>query len=288
MSDNITIAVYQGKILQGNAIENLNKTIQQLEIAESKGVDILCMPESFLHGYFESKNEAVNHSICLDSDEYRQLLGRLSRFKKTTLLLGVNEQYKNEIYNTVVVIEGGQHIGSYRKAYTYSPYDYFSLGKEFPIFEKKGVRYGIVICIDCMYQEPAHILALKGAQIIFCPMFNKVKNDARMLNFLNSKSHFIARAFENESWFAASDIVWEDDGKYICPGSATIFNKNGEMVSVSIPFSESLLQYQIPLGMLRDDSWEQTHYRRMLGNPDLREILMIEYVKNTIINKGLL
>jgi len=51
-----TVAAFQGPIKQGNVQCNLDKTVQQLELAESKGVDVLCMPESFLHGYFESKN----------------------------------------------------------------------------------------------------------------------------------------------------------------------------------------------------------------------------------------
>ena len=54
------VAAFQGHIKQGNAKYNLNTTLQQLEIAESQGIDILCMPESFLHGYFESKQNAIN------------------------------------------------------------------------------------------------------------------------------------------------------------------------------------------------------------------------------------
>jgi predicted amidohydrolase len=281
ISKKLSIAVFQGKIQYRNLNANLEKTIEQLTIAEARGVDILCMPESFLQGYFDSKEDAINNSIELDGEEYLKILDALKVFKKTTLLLGINEKCGNEVYNTVVVIENGKHIGKYCKAYTYPPYDYFSLGKEFPIFEKNGIRYGIIICIDSAYQEPAHILALKGAQIIFCPMFNRINNDARMLNYLNRKSHFISRAFENECWFASSDIIFENDGKHVCPGSATILDKNGEVVCVSEPFSEMLLQYDIPVSFLRDDDWRHNHYRRLLGNAELRKIANAEYIKRT-------
>lgn len=276
----ISISVFQGKI-QDDANANLEKTIEQLTIAESRGIDILCMPESFLHGYYESKKDALTHSIELDSKAYSKILERLRAFKKTTLLLGINEKCGNDIFNTVVVIENGQHIGKYRKAYTYPPYEYFSLGRDFPIFEKKGIRYGIIICIDSVYLEPAQILALKGAQIIFCPMFNKVEHNAKMLAYLNRKSHFIARAFENECWFASSDIILENDEAHVCPGSATILNKNGEVICVSEPFSEMLLQYDIPIRSLRNDDWTHSHYRRLLGNNELREIAKVEYIKRT-------
>jgi len=57
-NSDFTVAAFQGFIKQGNTQANLDKTLQQLELAESKGVDVLCMPESFLHGYFESKQDA--------------------------------------------------------------------------------------------------------------------------------------------------------------------------------------------------------------------------------------
>ncbi|WP_419421414.1 carbon-nitrogen hydrolase family protein (plasmid) [Legionella sp. D16C41] len=280
----LSIAVFQGEIQPGDFNTNLEKTIQQLDIAEARNIDILCMPESFLHGYFDSREEAFAHSIDLDSAAYSTLLEKLKRFNKTTLLIGLNEKQGNEIYNTVVIIEKGRHIGKYRKAYTYSPYDYFTLGQEFPVFEKKGIKYGVVICIDCAYQEPCHILALKGAQLIFCPMYNKVKHDARMLNYLNRRSHFIARAFENECWFASSDIILENDEQYVCPGSASILDKNGEVVCLSEPFTEMLLQYNIPITSLRDDNWSHSHYRRLLGNNELRKIAHAEYIKRLALN----
>ena len=123
----LSVGVFQGKIQTGNANANFEKTIEQLNLAETRGIDILCMPESFLHGYFETKEEAVVHSIDLDSEAYSVILEKLKQFNKTTLLLGLNERHNNQIYNTVVVIEKGIHVGKYRKAYTYSPYDYFNL-----------------------------------------------------------------------------------------------------------------------------------------------------------------
>ena len=107
----LKVAAFQGHIKQGNAKYNLNTTLQQLEIAESQGADILCMPESFLHGYFESKQNAIKHSIDLESTDYAKSLDQFKKYTKTTLLLGLNERKGDNIHNTVVVIENGKHIG---------------------------------------------------------------------------------------------------------------------------------------------------------------------------------
>ena len=130
------------------------------------------------------KAQPLHHTIDLDSSEFAELCIRFKEFSKTTLLVGLNEREKGKIFNTVVVIEQGKFIGKYRKAYTYSPYDYFSLGQDFPVFEKKGIKYGIIICLDSTYREPAHITALNGARILFCPSFNRVPKTPEMLKFL--------------------------------------------------------------------------------------------------------
>jgi len=154
-----SIAAFQGSILERDFEHNVETVLKQLEIAESKNVDVLCMPESFLHGYFDSKEEALQYSIDLSSTEYAKLLEQFSQFQKTTLLLGLNEKQGDKIYNTVVVIGNGKHLGQYRKAYTYPPYNYFTLGKEFPVFEKRGVKFGITICIDSAYMSSMLLIA---------------------------------------------------------------------------------------------------------------------------------
>lgn len=263
MTDYLTVAAYQGPIKEGEAEANLEKVLAVTEIAEQRGVDILSFPESYLHGYFPHKEAAMNHSIDLASDAFKKLCKRFAAFKTTTVLLGLNELVGNEIFNTVIVIENGLCIGKYRKAYTYVPYDYFSLGNEFPVFTKKGVRYGIIICLDSAYREPAHIAALKGARIIFCPSFNRVQKDARMLNYLHRKSHFIARAFDNHCWLVVSDIVW-DAMDESCPGFSSIFSDDGELIARAEVFQETILQYSIPL--------KDLHARkkvRLFGKPEL-------------------
>ena len=115
-------------------------------------------------------------------------------------------------------------------------------------------------------------------QVLFCPCFNIVTHDAKMLNFLNRKSHFISRAFENECWFINSDIVWENDGNHVGPGYATILNRNGEVVCKSEPFTEMQIVYNIPTKEMRVSEWHEDHYRRILGNPKLQKILNEVYV----------
>jgi predicted amidohydrolase len=47
-------------------------------------------------------------------------------------------------------------------------------GRDFLVFERGGVKFGVVICSDGGYVEPSRILALKGARVIFSPHFNYI------------------------------------------------------------------------------------------------------------------
>ena len=272
----LTVSAYQGSVEEGNPKINFENLLKIMYEAESRKVDILCLPESYLHGYFPTQEQALQHSLELDSPEFRNICQQLEPFQHTTLLLGLNEKYNDKVFNTVVVIEKGQYLGKYQKAYTYPPYDYYSLGREFPVFEKKGIKYSIIICLDSVYREPALISALNGAQIIFCPMFNRAhKADTRILNYLGSKSHFVSRAFDNQCWLVASDIVWDKNDDQVCPGYATILDDNGQLVAQAQAFQEMLLIYAIPMALLTS----ATAFKRRLGNQELFDQVKLAYDK---------
>jgi len=270
--DYLNVAAYQGPCIEKSPEKALEKTYQIMQMAEQKKVDILCMPESFLHGYLDSKELALQYSVDLQSNEFAKLCATFKEFHNTTLLLGLNEREGEKLFNSVVVIEKGKCIGKYRKAYTYTPYDYYSLGREFPVFEKNGVPYGIIICLDSAYREPAHITALNGARLLFCPSFNRVYKDSKMLFYLNRKSHFIARAFDNHCWLVCSDIIWDKNDDQICPGYACIFNDNGEIVVNAEYFVETLLTYAISKNHLLERK-----FMRLYGTPELFEIVQSSY-----------
>jgi predicted amidohydrolase len=269
--DFFIVAAYQGTINENDSQANLDKIFAVTKYAETMKVDVLCFPETFLHGYFSSKSEAMQTAIDLRSIEFANLCKRLSCFHHTTILFGLNEKEEDKIYNTVVVIENGACLGKYRKAYTYVPYDYYSLGRDFPVFEKKGIKYGVIVCLDSVYREPAYITALKGARIIFCPSFNRIQKDVRLFNYLHSNNWFISRAFDNHCWFVTSDIIW-DKGDEVSPGFTSIFNDEGEIVGKAEAFQEMVITYSIPLNILKENN-----KLRIMGNHDLFEIIKNTY-----------
>jgi len=159
----LRVGHYQCECAPGDYEANIVKVIEGLEFAEHEDLDIMVFPESFLTGYFTEMEKFQRWSWAMDGPEMRGFLKRVSGFT-TLFMVGVNEKRDGKIFNTVILVERGEIRGSYSKAFPCSEHE--TPGREFPVFEKNGVKFGIVICADGGYIEPTRILALKGAEEI--------------------------------------------------------------------------------------------------------------------------
>jgi len=92
------------------------------------------------------------------------------------LVLGFLERRDQSLYNSVIIIDPeGDIIGRYSKThfaqgYSVNP-EFYKPGDDYPVFDTPFGKVGILICYDRQLPEPARILALKGAQILFLPSY---------------------------------------------------------------------------------------------------------------------
>lgn len=242
MESLLTIAAYQGPAVINNSDAAIEKILAVC--AKEPNADIICFPEAFLHGYFDNATDARRQSIVIPSPSLEEMLKRFSHIK-STIIIGVNELYTNEIYNTALVIEGGKLIGSVRKSTTYPPYDYYSLSDECQVFYKNGIGYGIAICCDINYLTRVNQLACQGAQIVFCPMWNIVERSHNFVPYMHSKNHLVSKALENKVWMVCSDVIAHTETT-LGVGCSCIIDPLGNVVANAQPLTENILIYHIP------------------------------------------
>lgn len=274
MIDHFIVASYQGPLIENNQEAALDKIEELLVRADANAVDVLCLPEGFLQGYFEDGVMAERSAISLDEPSFQGILQRFRRYK-ATLIFGLNEKRADGLYNSAVVIQEGQLLGKYAKAHL--ELSYFKQGSDFPLFERRGVKFGVIICLDSTYLEPARILALQGVQILFCPMCNRTNlayYEANHPKLMRQKSHFIARSSENHVWFVASDCIYPNDGARVCPGYSSIYNAEGELVASATAFQEAFLVEAIPM-----QSLQKRKTKRVYGDPVIAKKLVQQMQK---------
>ena len=218
----------------GDFAGNFQKVIASLERADRDRIDIVSFPECFLTGYPDDGETARRDAFTIDSPQIMQLLGATSHFE-AAFIVGFNELRGADLYNTVVVVHKGHLLGHYSKCSAYMKFH--KQGREFPVFTHKGLTFGVIICSDGGYIEPARLLALQGAQVIFAPHFNYIGAAGLISHFMKVRADHTARAVENSVYFVRGNNV-SLGGKEECItgyegigyGDSYIVDPSGEIV----------------------------------------------------------
>jgi N-carbamoylputrescine amidase len=169
--------------------ENLQRTLQLIDDASSKGANIVCLQELFLGPYFcqEEDHSEFDRAEAIPGPT-TDLLCKKAAEHNVVILASLFEKRARGLYhNTLAVIDAdGKYLGKYRKMHI--PEDprfyekfYFAPGDAadikgaaatangFAAWDTKFGRIGALVCWDQWYPEAARATALLGADILFYP-----------------------------------------------------------------------------------------------------------------------
>ncbi len=143
-------------------------------------------------------------------------LGQLALKHDLYIVAGLTEREDYLIYNTAVLMgPDGKLVGKYRKVSL--PTSEFENGvmpgHEYPVFETRFGKVGIMICFDGFFPEVAQRLSMNGAEIIAWPVYG--------CNTLLAS----ARACENQVYLVSSSYMsraasnWGISGIYDVEGA---------------------------------------------------------------------
>ena len=177
----------------GDLRENLDKAIQRIARARSKGARIVVLPELFCTKYFcrtggklgspEAKaaeraiaDAKARFAVSLHGEQMEKLEAAARKNEVVLVCGSVFERTCDKYFNTSMVFgPKGERIGHYRK--THIPHDpgfweqhYFSPGDTgIKVFDTPFGRLAVQICYDQWFPEAARLAALQGAEIIVYP-----------------------------------------------------------------------------------------------------------------------
>ncbi len=161
-----------------NEAENINKALQMVHRAADAGAHIILLQELFSTPYFCKDQNPDFFELAQPRTSHPALLALQKLAKDRQLVLPVSffERANNAFFNSLVVFDAdGKDLGLYRKAHIpdgpgYQEKFYFSPGDTgFKVFDTHYGRIGVAICWDQWFPEPARIMALQGAEILFYP-----------------------------------------------------------------------------------------------------------------------
>ncbi len=207
--------------------------------------DLIIFPELALSAY-PPEDLLLRPSL---RQRVKQCLERIEAATKDTalhVLLGYPERTESaELYNSAVLIHQGKQISHYRKRClpNYQVFDekrYFSQGEEAVLFQVNGIIFGITICEDIWFEQPAKEAKDKGADLIVninASPFHLGKMPERK-RVLKARSESLGIPIVYGHCVGAQDELVFD-------GGSMIFNQQGECIFDGVRFSEALIPFSV-------------------------------------------
>ena len=205
MKRSIDGPVVRGAFVQTRPVfgENQTNTEKAIRIASKAKSDIYVFPELCTTGYaFTTKEECMSLAETISSSSI-ELFRQFSEKNKCIVVAGFAEREEGKVYNSSVIIERGQVLGTYRKMHLfYREKLWFEPADTgFKIFESPylGCKFGVLICFDWIFPEAWRELALRGADIVCHPSNLVIPGKAQVGTQI--------RAFENRIFVITANRV---------------------------------------------------------------------------------
>lgn len=229
---------------------NKAKMTKFIEEAAAQNADFILFPELCLGGLpenpmfiFKPEDAFYQHEVAelVPEGDSTQYFIELAKKHNMYIAWGMTEQGEegwDMIYNALVLVGPEGFVGKYRKVHlplTERIMMYPGDG-DYPVFETRFGKVGLMICFDKAYPEVARALALKGADILLCPTAwpsiepSEDDNDYKAGNVFS-----FARALENMCFFMDSCV----SGPFEM-GHSRIIGPNPMQVCATTGFEEGM------------------------------------------------
>lgn len=251
MYEKIKIGSYQGPIVNNNFDANLEKVKKVIEQTSGDGLDFLCFPETYLSGYTP---EAIKGSAVSLTDRRLQEFILWTKQFDTVFLVGMSEKTDKGIFNSQLVLYKGKVLGIQHKTMLTQGYDseYFITDLDLPVFEAKGIKFGVCICHTTSFVEPAQCLRMKGARLLFTPHYNNIAPQVKLPNGEEvSYADHRQMVLANQAAIATllkmvvvrSNIVSISESG-LGSGDSNMWDMNGNCVAEGKPFTECVVEHE--------------------------------------------
>lgn len=223
-----------------NVSANLQKAEQRIREAAAHGAKLICLPEVFNVGYLGTK---IQDMITLAETEDGPSLTRMKTLAKELtvfILAPILFSTPSGVENSAFLIDdNGTILGHYSKTHPVGDEQkYLHRGNEYPVFDTKLGKIGIVICYDVCFPETVRLLTLAGAELVLVPAAWRASYYFKEWWDLN----LACRALDDLVYIAAVNRCGLS-GEEIFAGKSQIVSPVGELLD-SCGISEEAILYE--------------------------------------------
>ncbi|HLL81184.1 MAG TPA: carbon-nitrogen hydrolase family protein [Longimicrobium sp.] len=229
------VAAYQAPLAACASMEVLELIREQVRRCEPAGVELLCCPEAVLGGLADYSPRAAEIAIDAEGGELSEVLAPLASESVTTIVGFTEVDRAGRLFNSAAVFSRGSVVGVYRKLHPAIRRSVYHAGETMPVFTVGGLTFGIIICLDSTYHEPARIMAAQGAAALFVPTNNGLPPGKGGPGLAaETRKVDIARAVENRVTVIRADVAGRTAGLVAC-GTSAIVDADGTLLAAATP-----------------------------------------------------
>ena len=164
------VAAYQAPLLNPGSMDALELIQRRVELCEAEDVALLCCPEAIPGGLADYSHDPTRFAV--PTCRIGALLAPLASDIVTTIVGFTELADDGRLYNSAAVWHRGMVAGVYRKRYPAIRRSVYAAGSATPVFRANGLTFGIVVCYDSSFSEPASRMAAQGATALLVPTNN--------------------------------------------------------------------------------------------------------------------
>jgi predicted amidohydrolase len=207
--------------------------VEQVRRCESENVAILCCPEGALGGLADYAPRPAAIALDVESGQLARVLEPLASETVSTIVGFTEIDRRGRLFNAAAVVHEGAIIGVYRKLFPAINRSVYEAGDALPVFTIGGLTFGIMICRDSTYAEPARLMTAQGATALFVPTNNGLPPaKASPAIGAHARNDDIARATDNRAFVVRADVAGQTLN-LVSYGSSGIVNPDGDVLAVA-------------------------------------------------------
>ncbi|MCW5982603.1 MAG: carbon-nitrogen hydrolase family protein [Bryobacteraceae bacterium] len=185
-----------------------------IEEAGRQKADLVVLPETLTYYGTGMEPADIAEPIPGPSTEY---FGKLARKHNLYIVAGLHERVGHLVYNTAVLIgPDGEVAGKYHKVTLPDGEVEQGLapGHEYPVFQTRFGKLGMMICYDGFFPEVARELTRRGAEVIAWPVWGCNPELARA-RAAENHVYLVSSTYEDISRNWMLTAVWDHAGSTI-------------------------------------------------------------------------
>lgn len=221
------VAAYQASLPATCSMDVVGLIRDQILWCEANGVEILCCPEAGLGGLADYSNQPEDFAIDVESGRLDRALAPLASDTVATIVGFTEIDRDGRLYNAAAVFHRGLVAGIYRKLHPAKRRSIYQAGGSTPVFTVGDLTFGIIICLDSTYAEPARTMVSLGAAALFVPTNNGLPRGRTGPELVDeTRAQDVAMAVEHGVSVIRADVAGHT-GNLLAYGSSSIVDSRG-------------------------------------------------------------